>query len=118
MIPIWLIVQGTGGILASIIGITNNLLIQLKSKTSLILQLTLCFISLVFFVWFILGNVWVYSVWKVVDYNTNSSNYCDYLTFGIAFWPISIANSMLILGCGSFILVCCCSCLIACCFSN
>jgi hypothetical protein len=43
-----------------------------------------------------------------VEYNSNSTQfYCDQLTYNIAFWPISAWNTMLILGCGYFILICC-----------
>jgi hypothetical protein len=113
MIPIWLIVHGSAGILNSIITLTNNFIIKIKSKTSPILQYSSCSIGLFFLVWLILGDIWIYSIWNKVEYNSNSTQfYCDQLTYNIAFWPISAWNTMLILGCGYFILICCFSCCI------
>jgi hypothetical protein len=113
MIPIWLIVMGVGSLILSFIRIIFNVIVLVKKCKSLeaerkrsLLNWFICFSTLFLFVWFIFGNLLVYSKWNKVKYDINdlTNNYCDKLTYLIAFWSLNIPFIIFI----AFIGVCRC----------
>jgi len=112
MIPIWLIVMGVGSLILSFIRIICNVMVLVKKRKSLeaeretsLFNWFICFSTLFLFVWFIFGNLLVYSKWNSVKYDKDlTNNYCDKLTYLIAFWSLNIPFIIFI----AFIGVCRC----------
>lgn len=80
-----------------------------KGKQSTEPTLLACFINLLsifLFVWFIIGNVWVYSIVQTVQYDEiyYPKQYCDKLCYMFSFWYITATWILIGLSC-----VCCCA---------
>ena len=107
MIPVWLIVMGAGSLIIAFVKIFKNIIIFIKKQRFEEVQkpvLLNCFSfcgTIFLLVWFILGNVWVYSKWNTVRYDKylDPYNYCDKLTYLLAFWSITISNVFIGLAC-------------------
>ncbi|CAF0869710.1 unnamed protein product [Brachionus calyciflorus] len=112
-IPIWLIVYGVFGLLNVILRTIRNCYSILKIASNELyesykikMQILLSIIELFMFVWFICGNVWIYSVKsKVVTENQLDPFYCHATCYYFAFWMITI--KWILLG-----ILCCCYCCI------
>jgi hypothetical protein len=118
MIPVWLIVMGAGSLIIAFIKIIGNIIMLIKKRSNAEAQepvLLNCFSfcgTIFLLVWFILGNVWVYSKWNTVRYDKylDPNNYCDKITYLLAFWSITISYVFIALACAC----CCCVLAIAC----
>jgi len=112
-IPMWLIVAGTFGCLSSILRTATNCY-SLFKKRSTDEQHEIgkkgCLSSLIdlfLFAWFIAGNVWVYSIYKTVQYDpANMEFYCHKTCYLFSFWIITISWIM------TGFLCCCCCCIL------
>lgn len=113
MIPIYLIVAGSFGVLRNIIGLYNQIKNRNENETEeenrsqkkTAAERTIdCFL----FAWFIVGNVWIYRIYEPSYDKTNGDNYCDYTLYMFAFWTTTA--TYIFLG-----VMCCCMCCIVCC---
>ncbi|XP_043539417.1 transmembrane protein 272-like [Chiloscyllium plagiosum] len=52
-------------------------------------------ISLFSFIWFITGNVWIYSIYEPEYIDKTSPNYCDKTLYFFAFWATTITYILL-----------------------
>ncbi|XP_045204660.1 transmembrane protein 272-like [Mercenaria mercenaria] len=106
MIPIYLIVGGSFGIVKNL----SSLLQRCKNKdeedgdeknakTNPFDATLNCFL----FAWFIAGNVWVYRTKDEWTSDSMADNYCDPSLYWFAFWLIT--STYILLGC-----ICCCVC--------
>lgn len=112
-IPLWLIVYGSVGLGYAVINAVSKLLDFIKkrkdptakNKSGLLLNCLAQLIGMFLFVWFIIGNVWVYGIGDQVQYNqlTDPATYCDKLVYLFAFW--SITATWILIGLSCF---CCC----------
>lgn len=109
-IPIYLVVAGSVGILANLMGLCKKAKNrnepeeeQEKPKGNPVDYLLNCFLL----AWFIAGNVWVYKVAGDWSSDPAQSNYCHPTVFYFAFWVIT--STYIIVG-----VVCLLVCLIGC----
>ena len=124
MIPMWLIVFGGLAIIKNLSTLIQrvisfrtrgglptsvNLDQNQQSSSSTILNVLDSFMALFLIIWFICGNIWVYSNSRDVQHldNTLLSTYCDVLTYKFAFWIITSIYMLLGLACAIF---CCTIC--------
>lgn len=118
-IPIWLIVAGSFGCLSTLLRTISSCINLYKKRDSAAnnneneFAKKSCLSSLVelfLFIWFILGNVWVYSIQKSVQYNPEiTQTYCHETLYLFAFWVITISWIFT----GLFFCCCCCVILVA-----
>ncbi|CAF0860614.1 unnamed protein product [Rotaria sordida] len=119
-IPRYLIVTGACGlmVIALTIMIVGSFVCCVKQDTIAGSCITTCIIamliiiiflmSLFLFVWFIVGNVWIFGAQNIVDFrNEQSSNYCHSTLYNFAFWILIITYIMTVVCC---CLSCCCAC--------
>ncbi|KAK3100334.1 hypothetical protein FSP39_018298, partial [Pinctada imbricata] len=113
-IPIYLIVAGVFSFVSLIISMANNCSKKKKkddeqedektSKKPSVLTSIDSLINLFLTIWFILGNVWVYSTYDdFVREPTTSQNYCDPTLYYFAFWIITLTYILI----GVAIIFCC-----------
>lgn len=112
-IPLWLIVSGASGVVYTFIKTLTSIVDFVKkrkdptkiNKSGALLGCIGSLLGFFIFVWFILGNYWVYSVDSSVQYDTlvDPANYCDKLVYLFAFWSITATWIMMGLSC-----LCCC----------
>ncbi|CAF1376407.1 unnamed protein product [Adineta steineri] len=120
-IPTYLIVSGACGIATILLTIIITLafILCIKRGTAGASIVSGCIIGLVclilflmsffLFAWFIVGNVWVFSVHSKVDLdNPLSVNYCQRTLYQFAFTIIIMTYVMSVISC-------CCSCFRSCC---
>ncbi|XP_059831146.1 transmembrane protein 272-like isoform X2 [Hypanus sabinus] len=112
LIPIYLIVSGSFTIFFVITTLKscgsseeNSMEVAHKSGNA---WWTLC--SIFSFVWFICGNVWIYSIYEPEYINKLSPNYCDKTLYLFAFWLTTIMYILLgltlVLSCCWLIVIC------------
>ncbi|RNA29176.1 hypothetical protein BpHYR1_037518 [Brachionus plicatilis] len=114
-IPLWLIVMGVGGVVSASLKFLGSMITCIKSRKDRKYsepKILSCFngiLSLFLFIWFILGNYWVYSIYDKVQYDSlvDPETYCDKLCYLFSFW--SITTTWILLG-----LSCLCSCVLVC----
>lgn len=112
-IPIYLIVLGSFGILRNLVGLYSQIKIRSsngdgeddghKAKSSFEHCIS-CFLV----IWFIAGNVWIYSIYEPEYMDTSSLDYCDKGLYLFAFWLTTA--SYIVIG-----LMCFCMCCVAFC---
>ena len=120
MIPLWLILFGALLIIKNLSTLIQRIKsIKTRSRTSVnagqnqssntILNVFDSFMALFLIIWFICGNIWIYSNFGHVQYNDSSleTTYCDRLTFLFSFWIITSIYLLLASGC---IFFCCTIC--------
>ncbi|XP_060606648.1 transmembrane protein 272-like isoform X2 [Ruditapes philippinarum] len=114
MIPIYLIVGGSFGILKNLLSIGQRCKNrdeedsdEKNTKPNPVDGIVGCFLL----AWFIAGNVWVYRTHNEWSKDSSADNYCDPTLYWFAFWIVT--STYIILGvvlclvcCG--VLVCCC----------
>lgn len=94
-IPIFVLVEGVLGIIKSISSMIQRCLNRNQEKTEKT-EKEFCKIScfdyillLIYFAWFIAGNVWIFRIYNDFDEkNKNSKDYCDPLVYKSAFWSV------------------------------
>lgn len=118
-IPIWLIVAGSFGCFSTLLRTISSCINVIKkrevtespqnnnenkfAKKSCLSSL----VELFLFVWFILGNIWVYSIHKTVQYNSEiTQNYCNETLYLFAFWVVTLSWIF------SGLFCCCCCCVV------
>ena len=112
MIPIWLIVFGA----LSVIKNLSTLFQRLKyirnnrseeSSSNTFLNVFDSFIALFLIIWFVCGNIWVYSNFLRVQHSNkdDTATYCSHLTYLLAFWIINSIYILIALAC----LIFCCT---------
>lgn len=96
-IPVWLIVLGITGLINCLIRLTTSIIIQLRFRKGksvifhepLPIFLVTTLIGIFIFIWFCLGNAWVFNVKSTQQSNDKSSNtYCNQICYDFAFWSI------------------------------
>ena len=111
-IPIYLIVLGAFGILRNLVGLYSQVKNRSnaegeeesnKAKSSFEHCIS-CFLV----IWFIAGNVWIYSAYEPVYDDVTSPNYCDKTLYLFSFWLTTA--SYIVIG-----LMCFCMCCVAFC---
>ena len=113
MIPIWMIVFGSLLIIKNISTLIQRVrALRFRNEekhSSTFLTVFDSFIALFLIIWFICGNIWVYSNAKSVQYtdSTDSSTYCNQMAFQFAFWLITIIYIVIVFSC---LLFCCTIC--------
>lgn len=118
-IPIWLIVAGSFGCLSTILRTISSCISLWKKQGATAspedndenkFAKKNCLTSLVelfLFIWFILGNVWVYSIKQNVQYSPEIiQTYCHQTLYLFAFWVITLSWIFTALFC------CCCCCVV------
>ena len=124
MIPIWLILFGALAIIKNL----STLIQRVKSfrtrgnngpsvntdqshqtSSSTLLNVFDSFMALFLIIWFICGNIWVYTNASRVQHDDSTLvlTYCNALTFKFAFWIITSIYIVLSLACAFF---CCTIC--------
>ncbi|CAF1348574.1 unnamed protein product [Adineta steineri] len=120
-IPTYLIVSGACGVATIVLTIITILafILCIKRGTAgasivsgcifVLVSLVVSLMSVFLCVWFIVGNVWVFSVHSKVDLdNPLSINYCQRTLYQFAFTIIIMTYVMSVISC-------CCSCFRSCC---
>jgi len=113
MIPVWLVIMGSGSLILSLtklisgfkITIESDLIMKHKKQESIILNFTIHNVyfyltAFLLFVWFMIGNFWIYSLLNTVTFNNklnndSKKNYCDKTTYWLAFWTITFMNTFI-----------------------
>ncbi|XP_060710720.1 transmembrane protein 272-like [Hemiscyllium ocellatum] len=97
LIPIYLIVSGSFTLFFVMISLVscapndeNNILAFHR-----IGRVWKSLISLFSFIWFITGNVWIYSIYEPEYIDKTSPNYCDKTLYFFAFWATTITYILL-----------------------
>ncbi|UJR32565.1 hypothetical protein I4U23_020026 [Adineta vaga] len=107
-IPIYLIVQGAVGLFIFVIHLVAIVYIiyidKYKYQFITLIAFLSAFLILFLFVWFIVGNISVFSIVKRVQFNdqTNIGSYCNGVLYQTAFWLIICTYIMSIYFCCSF----------------
>ena len=80
-----------------------------EKSSNTILNVFDSFISLFILVWFICGNIWIYSIMNEVKYNKNTNNefYCSKTTYLFSFWLVTSIYILVGLGCFVFCFTIC-----------
>ncbi|XP_045215546.1 transmembrane protein 272-like isoform X2 [Mercenaria mercenaria] len=115
MIPIYLIVGGSFGILKNLASMGQRCKNkndedgeEKNVKPNPFDGILSCFLL----AWFIAGNVWVYRTYDSWTSDSTKDNYCDPTLYWFAFWIVT--STYIILGV-VFCLVCCCGVVCCCC---
>ena len=114
MIPIYLIVVGTFGIVRHFLGMhahckricddNNTSDDEAQNKKTFLERLIDCFLV----AWFIAGNVWIYRIFEPsYDKMALDGLYCDKTMYLFSFWLMT--GSYIFMG-----VLCCCMCCVAC----
>ncbi len=107
-IPIYLLVQGTIGLLIFVIHLLAIVYILCLTKFKYYFIATIAtvtaFLGLFLFAWFIAGNIWTFSVVKRVQFinQTKSYSYCNGHLYHAAFWLLIVQYIMGVFFCCSF----------------
>ena len=115
-IPMYLIVGGAAGISIAVIRFIGNIYVAIRYRKSQevkdpqLLSGFIKILSILLFIWFIIGNYWVYSIFNKVQYDNiyYPFDYCDKLCYRFAFWVITASWVLIALGC---FCICGCMCL-------
>lgn len=114
-IPIWLIITGVFSLLKSAINFfyraKRHRAGQPPSASDVNPNPFDGLLSCFLLVWFIIGSVWIYSVYDQVQYSSpRDPDYCDQLTFVFSFVFVTFGYVLLALTMFCFCCCCCCIC--------
>ncbi|KAF5308815.1 hypothetical protein FQR65_LT06048 [Abscondita terminalis] len=113
IIPIYLIVAGSIGIVTKILPIINQKFLKRQ-----IVEHFLGCLFFIEFVWMILGSVWIYSIYEPPYEPTGDELYCNKTTYLFAFWLLTLNYIFLVIMISIPCLIFCCFCICACCFAK
>ncbi|CAF0830094.1 unnamed protein product [Brachionus calyciflorus] len=109
MIPIWLIVIGALAITKNVSTLFSRFKNKQENSGSKLLSLFDSFLTLFIIIWFICGNIWVYSNFSKAQTSNpeQSDDYCHPLVLHLAFWIINAVYIIIVTSC---IVFCCTVC--------
>lgn len=107
-IPVYLIVQGSVGLLIFIIHLLAIVYILCITKFKYFFICTIAILTallgLFLFAWFIAGNIWIFSMFNRVQFDdpANTNSYCNGVLYHAAFWLVIVQYIMTVFFCCSF----------------